>query len=87
LAYLDRYPVDILKIDRSFVTPLGQGTKSAALVRSIIDLASALEMDTVAEGVETDEQRELLRALGCRRAQGFFFAHPMPADELLERLG
>jgi EAL domain-containing protein (putative c-di-GMP-specific phosphodiesterase class I) len=87
LAYLDRYPVDTLKIDRSFVAPLGESKKSAALVRSIIELAAALEMDTVAEGVENEVQRRTLRALGCRRAQGFFFAQPLPAHELAAMLG
>jgi EAL domain-containing protein (putative c-di-GMP-specific phosphodiesterase class I) len=82
LAYLDRYPVDILKIDRSFVEPLGESPKSAALVRSIIELASALEIEPVAEGVEDARQRETLRSLGCRRAQGFFFSRPVPAEEL-----
>jgi EAL domain-containing protein (putative c-di-GMP-specific phosphodiesterase class I) len=82
LAYLDRYPVDILKIDRSFVEPLGVSPKSAALVRSIIELASALEIEPIAEGVEDARQRETLRSLGCRRAQGFFFSRPVPADEL-----
>jgi diguanylate cyclase (GGDEF)-like protein len=87
LAYLDRYPVDILKIDRSFVQPLGDSPKSAALVRSIIELASALEIEPVAEGVEDAKQRETLRSLGCRRAQGFFFSRPVPADELAGLLG
>jgi diguanylate cyclase (GGDEF)-like protein len=82
LAYLDRYPVDILKIDRSFVEPLGESAKSAALVRSIIDLATALEMETVAEGVENDAQRQTLRSLGCRRAQGFYFARPLPSEAI-----
>jgi diguanylate cyclase (GGDEF)-like protein len=87
LAYLDRYPVDTLKIDRSFVAPLGESKKSAALVRSIIELAAALEMDTVAEGVENDVQRQTLWSLGCKRAQGFFFSRPLPADELAAMLG
>jgi diguanylate cyclase (GGDEF)-like protein len=86
LAYLDRYPVDILKIDRSFVEPLGDSPKSAALVRSIIDLATALEMDTVAEGVENEVQRKTLHSLGCRRAQGFFFSGPLPADDIASQL-
>jgi diguanylate cyclase (GGDEF)-like protein len=86
LAYLDRYPVDILKIDRSFVAPLGESPKSAALVRSIIDLASALGLDTVAEGVENEVQRDVLQGLGCIRAQGFFFARPLPSEELAELL-
>ena len=62
-------------------------SRFAALVRSIIDLGAALEIDTVAEGVENDKQRETLRSLGCRRAQGFFFARPLPASEFRELLG
>jgi diguanylate cyclase (GGDEF)-like protein len=80
LAYLRRYPVDVLKIDRSFVDPMTDGPRQAALVRSIVDLASALEVDTVAEGVERSEQASALSGLGCRVAQGFYFARPQPAD-------
>jgi diguanylate cyclase (GGDEF)-like protein len=83
LAYLDRYPVDILKIDRSFVDSLGDSAKSTALVRSIIDLATALGLDTIAEGVEDRHQLATLRSLGCHFAQGFFFARPRPAGEIV----
>jgi diguanylate cyclase (GGDEF)-like protein len=83
LAYLDRYPVDILKIDRSFVDPLGGSAKSAALVRSIIDMASALEIDAIAEGVEDAHQLATLQSLGCRLAQGFYFAKPRPAADII----
>jgi diguanylate cyclase (GGDEF)-like protein len=83
LAYLDRYPVDILKIDRSFVDPLGGSAKSAALVRSIIDMASALEIDAIAEGVEDEHQLATLQSLGCHFAQGFYFARPRPAADIL----
>jgi EAL domain-containing protein (putative c-di-GMP-specific phosphodiesterase class I) len=86
LAYLDRYPVDILKIDRSFVNPLGGSVKSAALVRSIIDMASALEIDAIAEGVEDAQQLATLQSLGCRLAQGFFFARPRPAADIIGML-
>jgi EAL domain-containing protein (putative c-di-GMP-specific phosphodiesterase class I) len=86
LAYLDRYPVDVLKIDRSFVAPLGTSVKSAALVRSIVELAAALEMECVAEGVEDEQQVVTLRSLGCHLAQGFMFAKPRPAEELLRML-
>jgi diguanylate cyclase (GGDEF)-like protein len=82
LAYLRRYPVDILKIDRSFVSPLLEGARPAALVRSIIDLATALDLDTVAEGVERREQATTLSRLGCHVAQGYFFARPQPAAEI-----
>jgi EAL domain-containing protein (putative c-di-GMP-specific phosphodiesterase class I) len=87
LAYLDRYPVDILKVDRSFVEPLGGSPKSAALVRSIIDLASALEIEAIAEGVENADQLATLQSLGCRLAQGYFFAEPRPYDGTVELLG
>ncbi|HTR69936.1 MAG TPA: EAL domain-containing protein [Mycobacteriales bacterium] len=87
LAYLDRYPVDVLKIDRSFVEPLGASRKSAALVRSVVDLATALELDTIAEGVETEQQLTTLRSLGCRHAQGFFFSQPVPVSWIRALLG
>jgi diguanylate cyclase (GGDEF)-like protein/PAS domain S-box-containing protein len=79
LAYLREFPLDVLKVDRSFVSPLAEDTRAASLVRSIIELANALDMDTVAEGVETAEQARLLTEFGCRVAQGYFFAEPQPA--------
>jgi diguanylate cyclase (GGDEF)-like protein len=85
LAYLRRFPVDVLKVDRSFVSPLSEDPRAAALVKSIIDLATALDMDTVAEGVETASQAEILNSLGCHVAQGFYFAKPQPAD-VIERI-
>jgi diguanylate cyclase (GGDEF)-like protein/PAS domain S-box-containing protein len=89
LAYLRRYPVDVLKIDRTFVDPLTDGPRQAALVRSIIDLATALDVDTVAEGVERPEQASALNTLGCHVAQGFYFARPQPAPAIsrLLRIG
>jgi diguanylate cyclase (GGDEF)-like protein/PAS domain S-box-containing protein len=80
LAYLRRLPVDILKIDRSFVAPLPDGPRPAALVRSIIDLSAALDVDTVAEGVENAEQAAILNSLGCHVAQGYYFGYPQPAS-------
>ncbi len=82
LAYLARYPVDLLKIDKSFVERLGSDDRSAALVRSVIDLAAALGLDTIAEGIENEAQANSLRSLGGRLAQGFLFARPAPADEV-----
>jgi diguanylate cyclase (GGDEF)-like protein/PAS domain S-box-containing protein len=87
LSYLREFPLDVLKIDRSFVAPLTEGPRAAALVRSIVDLANALDMDTVGEGVESAEQAAKLTELGCRVAQGYFFAEPQPAraiDRLLD---
>jgi EAL domain-containing protein (putative c-di-GMP-specific phosphodiesterase class I) len=82
LAYLQRFPIDILKIDKSFVDGLGRGGSDAALARTIIALGGALALRCVAEGVESDAQRAHLRTLGCEYAQGFLFARPMPAEEL-----
>lgn len=86
LAYLKRFPVDALKIDRAFVSGLGHDGSDVAFVRSIVSLADALGLDVVAEGVETAEQAEILLGLGCHRAQGFHFAAPAPADALRRRL-
>jgi diguanylate cyclase (GGDEF)-like protein/PAS domain S-box-containing protein len=77
LSYLRQFPIDILKIDRSFVASLDGSADSNALVRSIINLSSTLRLDTVAEGIETAEQRQVLRGLGAHRGQGHLFARAM----------
>jgi diguanylate cyclase (GGDEF)-like protein len=88
LAYLHRFPIDILKIDRSFVERLareedhGGRVDAEALARAILSLAEALGLDTVAEGIEVDAQRETLLALGCKTGQGYAFGKPMPLEEL-----
>ena len=81
LAYLQRLPIDVLKIDRSFVAPMMRDRDSVAIVRAILGLASALGMSTTAEGVEGPELVETLIGLGCDVAQGYHFARPLPADE------
>ena len=81
LSYLQRLALDFVKIDRSFVTPLGDNTQTRAIVGAIIDLAHALGLSVVAEGVETEEQMAILRELGCDVAQGFLIGKPMPKDE------
>ncbi len=86
LAYLKRFPVDALKIDRAFVMDLAESVDDQAFVRSIISLAEALGLDVVAEGVETREQADVLLRLGCHRAQGYFFGRPAPAADLHTRL-
>ena len=78
LAYLKRFPVNILKIDQSFVAGLPSDGDDLAIVESIISLAKALRLDIVAEGVETEEQAAALLDLGCRRAQGYLFGRPVP---------
>ena len=85
LTYLHSFPVQALKIDRSFVSRMCQAPQQAAIVKAIVSLAHDLEMEVVAEGVETLAQLEALRALGCRRGQGFLFSKPLPPD-LAERL-
>ena len=86
LAYLQRLPIDILKIDRSFVTGMLADRDSVGIVRAVLSLADALGMDTTAEGVETVELAQTLAALGCTCAQGFHFARPLPSREALAYL-
>ena len=86
LSYLKRMPADLLKIDRSFVEGLGSDPKDEGIVSSVIDLARVLGMETIAEGVESVEQAERLRELGCRFAQGYLFSKPMAAEEMGELL-
>ena len=81
LAYLQRLPIDVLKIDRSFIAPMLKDADSVAIVRAVLGLASALGMTTTAEGVETAELAETLVALGCDVAQGYYFAKPLSADD------
>jgi len=86
LAYLRSLPVQELKLDRSFVTGMALDEKSAAIVRSSVDLAHSLGMRMVAEGVEDACAADLLAAAGCDLAQGWYFARPMPVSDLLEWL-
>ncbi len=79
LANLKQFPIDRLKIDRSFV----QNREDAPIVRAVLSLGSSLGMKVVAEGVETDEQLQMLESLGCDQAQGFYFARPMPAQDVV----
>jgi diguanylate cyclase (GGDEF)-like protein/PAS domain S-box-containing protein len=83
LGALQRYPVDVLKLDRSLVAPAASSAPAAALARALVEMAQALGLDVVAEGIEDDEQLAAMRALGCPHGQGFVFARPMPAEEAL----
>ncbi|MEL6159422.1 MAG: EAL domain-containing protein [Cyanobacteria bacterium J06623_5] len=83
LSRLQQLPVDILKIDRAFVQNIGAKGENTEIARTIIDLADSLSMDIVAEGVETEDQLEGLRSLGCKKIQGFYFAKPMTPDAAL----
>ncbi len=80
LSYLDRFPVDTLKIDRSFVSRLNEKNQACTIVKATLDLAHNLGFNVVAEGVETIEQGEQLKAWGCEFAQGYFYAKPLNKD-------
>lgn len=80
LSHLHRIPIDALKVDRSFVSTMATNSVSRSIVHAIVALAHALGMRVIAEGVETEEQLELLRALQCDEAQGFYFFKPLEAN-------
>jgi EAL domain-containing protein (putative c-di-GMP-specific phosphodiesterase class I) len=86
LSYLKRFPVDFLKVDRSFIGGLGEDPEDTVIVRAVVALGQSLGLATIAEGVETPTQLEALQNLGCDMAQGFYFARPMPADDLVAHL-
>ena len=87
LGYLQHFPVDVLKIDRSFVDSVARGGSEAALARTIVALGNALGLEAVAEGIEHGSQQEALAALGCERGQGYFFARPLDPAEFARRFG
>jgi diguanylate cyclase (GGDEF)-like protein/PAS domain S-box-containing protein len=86
LAHLRRFPVDVLKIDGTFVAGLGHEPQDASIAAAVISLAHALGLETVAEGIETDEQLTILRQLGCDLGQGYLFARAAPAAEAVRLL-
>ena len=79
LAYLKRLPIDILKVDQSFIAGIGESTEALAVVHALLQLGRALGLETLAEGIEDARQLELLRAEGCNSGQGFFLAKSMEA--------
>jgi EAL domain-containing protein (putative c-di-GMP-specific phosphodiesterase class I) len=83
LSYVKHFPVDRLKIDQCFVRDMATNPSDAAIVRAIVSLGHSLDLEIVAEGVETVQQATLLRAEGCDEVQGFYYAGAMPADELI----
>ncbi|MGV7213160.1 putative bifunctional diguanylate cyclase/phosphodiesterase [Bradyrhizobium sp. UFLA05-112] len=87
LAYIDRFPINVVKIDRSFTMSIDRDPRKAAVVRAFVSLADALDLDVVAEGVETAEQVRLLRKFGCEIGQGYFYSKPMTALALARRYG
>ena len=86
LAYLRQFPVDIIKIDKSFVAGAGDGPDASALARAIVQLGRTLRLSTIAEGIETAGQLAELAAAGCEYGQGYYFAQPVPAEELMPLL-
>ena len=90
LNYLKQLPVNNLKIDKSFITDIGKfgvhRSPDAAIIKSVIALGKSMDFQIIAEGIETEEQRCLLKSLGCNEAQGFLFARPSPASEVSRML-
>jgi diguanylate cyclase (GGDEF)-like protein len=84
LSYLQRFPFDKIKIDRSFITDIGEPGGSPSIVQAVVSIAAARRMTTTAEGVETEAQRQLLRKLGCSEMQGYLFSAARPAAEIVE---
>jgi EAL domain-containing protein (putative c-di-GMP-specific phosphodiesterase class I) len=86
LSYLHRFPLDTLKIDRSFISGADQAGDEMEIAKTIMPMASNLRLDVIAEGVETIEQVDLLKKLRCKYAQGYFFSKPLAAEEVAELL-
>jgi EAL domain-containing protein (putative c-di-GMP-specific phosphodiesterase class I) len=77
LSYLQHIPVDVLKIDRSFIREVVASEKNLELIRAIVNMAEGMGMETTAEGVETKEQKEIILSIGCRYGQGYYWAKPL----------
>jgi diguanylate cyclase (GGDEF)-like protein len=84
LAYLKRFPINTLKIDKSFVQDVVTNPSDAAIATTIVDLARNMNLSVIAEGIETEEQRDYLQSHGCRLGQGYLFSRPQPADEVVK---
>ena len=87
LSQLQRLKMDVLKVDRAFTTELGNSKEGRVFFQAIVSMAHALGMSVVAEGVETEEQLEILRGLDCNEVQGYYIARPVPAGEMLQMMG
>jgi diguanylate cyclase (GGDEF)-like protein len=83
LSYLQQLPIDVLKIDRSFIIQLTESKKSARLCQAIINMAHSLDLEVVAEGIETQEQLNILAEMGCEQYQGYLFGKPLPASDII----
>ena len=85
LSYLHRFPINTLKVDRSFVSQMEDGSENGEIVRTVVALAKTLGLDVIAEGIESIHQLHQLRILGCEYGQGYLFSRPVPVEEA-ERL-
>ena len=86
LSYLHRFPLDVLKIDRSFINNVNEDASHRAIIKTIIDLATNLQMATVGEGIENIEDAQLLKQMDCLYGQGYFFAKPMPPEDIEQQI-
>jgi EAL domain-containing protein (putative c-di-GMP-specific phosphodiesterase class I) len=86
LGYLRQVPLDIVKLDRIFISAMVSSRRQRELVRGIVGLARALDLDVVAEGIETPAQRDMCASVGCAYGQGYLFARSMPASDATARL-
>ena len=82
LAYLRQFPIDVLKIDQSFVSGVAKTKESAAIVHTLVQLGKVLDLETVAEGIESNDQRRLLQAENVNIGQGYLFARPLEVNEI-----
>jgi EAL domain-containing protein (putative c-di-GMP-specific phosphodiesterase class I) len=83
LSYLSRFPLDVLKIDKSFINQLTTDEKGLAITQAIIAIAHTLHLEVIAEGVENEKQIEILQRLNCKYVQGYFFGKPISAEDTL----
>lgn len=81
LSYLPQFPIDILKIDRSFVDQMNLESQNLEIVKTIITLAQVLDLQIIAEGIETEEQHQTLKSLGVKYAQGYLFSKPLTSEQ------
>ena len=85
LGYIRKLRFSTIKVDRTFVQGAAQGAvESIAIIRAVVAMADSLDMSTTAEGVETSEEAEMIRELGCKKIQGYYFGRPMPADQAMD---